>query len=285
MNRRGFALLTVLWVVAALSGMVGATLALARTGVNASRNRITLTRAAWAREACAEIVLGQYHHDSVVRGVDTTDLGRGAWCRAELSNTGAKLDLNHASPAALGSVLQNDTLLDALLDWRDADDIARPLGTEAEWYRNAQRRVPRNGPLADVGELTLVRGFDSSRVAQLTRLLSTDGTEQLDINAAPPELLATLPGLTAEAVEALLSWRSNGQRIEGAEQLIALLSPAARETLLQHYQEFTRQVVYTEPRITAVVEGGVRGALPTAIAVLTLVPAAQRLAVVERRTE
>jgi len=285
MNQRGFALLTVLWVVAALSGIVGATLALARTGSATSRNRITLTRAAWAREACAEIVLGRYNRDSAVKGVDTVDLGRGTWCRAVVSNTAARLDLNDASPRALRSVLQNDTLVDALLDWRDADDLARPLGAEGEWYRRAQRREPRDGPLADVEELRLVRGFDSSRFARLSGLLSTGGTGQLDINAAPAELLATLPGLGTEAIQVVLSRRSLGQPIRGTEQLIALLSPGARDTLLQHYQEFTRHAVYTIPRLNAHLEGGVRGALPVAHAMVTLVPAGERLAVVERRTE
>ncbi len=285
MNRRGFALLTVLWVVAALSGVAGATLALARAGSAASHNRITLTRAGWAREACAEIVLGRYTPDSTVKGVDTVDLGRGAWCRVEMVNTAATLDLNEASPEMLRSVLGNDTLADALLDWRDADDIVRPLGAEAEWYRSAGRREPRNTALADVRELTLVRGFDSTRVARLSGLLSSGGTGQIDINAAPAEVLATLPGLGFEAVQILTSRRSFGQPVRGHEEFIALLSPAARDTLLQHYQEFTRRAVYAAPRLTARVEGGVRGALPVARATITLVPAAERLAVVERRTE
>ena len=45
MSRRGFALLTVLWLVAALSAVGAAALAVARIGAGASRNRIALVRA------------------------------------------------------------------------------------------------------------------------------------------------------------------------------------------------------------------------------------------------
>jgi hypothetical protein len=79
--------------------------------------------------------------------------------------------------------------------------------------------------------------------------------------------------------------RSGGEPIRGPEQLLALLTPRARDTLLLHYQEFTRHAVYAAPRLAVRVEGGVRGARPVAGAMMTLVPAGERLAVVERRTE
>jgi type II secretory pathway component PulK len=217
--------------------------------------------------------------------VDTVDLGRGTWCRARLEYTAAKLDLNLASPEALRAIIANDSLSDALLDWRDADDLVRPHGAEGEWYREQQRPLPRDGPLADPAELGLVRVFDSALVARLGSVLITGGTSQLDLNAAPPELLATLPGVRQETVAAIMHRRSTGRPIAGAEQLLSLLSPPARAALLAQYQEFSRQAVYAAPRFIAVVEGGVRGAVPVSQAVLTLVPAAERLAVIGRRTE
>jgi general secretion pathway protein K len=285
MKRHGFALLTVLWVTAALSAIVAASLALAGTGSATSRNRIVLTRGAWAREACVEILLARYAGNPSIRKVDTVELGRGVWCRAELTNAAATLDLNLATPEAVRALVENDSLADALLDWRDADDIPRPLGAESDWYRAAGRRLPRNGPLADVGELSRVRGFDSADVARLATLLTTDGTGQLDLNAAPAALLATLPGLGPEALAVFMRRRSTGTPVVGIDQFLALLPPAGRSSLLAHYQEFTRQAVYAAPLFMANVEGGVRGAVPVSRAVLTLVPAAGRLAVIRRRTQ
>src|SRR5690242_19582959 len=57
MNRRGFALLAVLWVLTALTALVGTGLLVARFGADTTRNRVLLARAEWAREACGEILL------------------------------------------------------------------------------------------------------------------------------------------------------------------------------------------------------------------------------------
>lgn len=278
-------LVTVLWVVAALTALVGLSLAVARSGAETTRNRSALTRGGWAREACVEILLSRYARDANTRALDTIDLGRGAWCRAELADPAAKLDLNHTSPEALRSLIGNDTLADAVLDWRDPDSIERPLGAEAPWYRAAGGRVPRNGPLADIGELRLIRGFDSVRLARLAALLTTEGTGEINLNAAPPEVLQVLPGLGPEAVSVVLSRRMAREPLRGSEHLISLLSPSVRPTLLREYQEFTRQAAYVPTRFLATVEGGVKGMVPVSRAIITLLPAAGRLAVIRRRTE
>ena len=60
MSRRGFALLAVLWTLTAITMLTGAAMAVARLGSATTRNRVLLTRAAWAREACAEILQARY---------------------------------------------------------------------------------------------------------------------------------------------------------------------------------------------------------------------------------
>lgn len=285
MSRRGFALVTVLWVVATLSALVGLSLAVARTGAEATRNRSALTRGGWAREACIEILLARYSRARDTRNLDTIDLGRGTWCRAELADPAARLDLNQATAEALRSLIENDTLTDALLDWRDPDSIERPLGAEAPWYRAAGARLPRNGPLADVGELRLVRGFDSARVARVAALLTVDGIGEINLNAASRKVLETLPGLGPEAVSMMLARRGAGEPLKGSDHLVSLLSPSARLALLRDYQGFSRHAVYSPSRFVATVEGGVRGMVPVSRATIVLVPAAGRLAVIRRRTE
>jgi general secretion pathway protein K len=285
MTPRGFALLTVLWVLAALSAVVSTTLALARTGAETTHNRLILTRAAWAREACSEILLARYARDASVRMVDTVDLGRGSWCLARLEDAGDRLDLNLASAEALRSVIGEDSLVDALLDWRDPDEAERPFGAEARWYRANGRRLPRNGPLADVRELTLVRGFDSARVAGLQGVLTSSGVDRVSLNAAPPALLATLPGLGPEAVDLVLRRRSVGRWITGGDELLALLSSSARAELLSHYREFIGASSFAPSRFVAQVEGGVRGSHLVCGEILTLIPAAGRLAVARRVAE
>src|SRR5258705_14007253 len=105
LDRQGFALLAVLWVVTALTVLAGVATAVARTGAQTTRNRILLARAGWAREACLEILLARYAQDRDVRVLGTVDLGRGTWCAARLGAMGAKLNLNSVPSSALGIVL------------------------------------------------------------------------------------------------------------------------------------------------------------------------------------
>src|SRR5213593_424906 len=126
-------------MLTALVVLAGAALAVARTGSQATRNRVLLARAEWAREACGEILLGRWASppdplSAMRRGgttatLDWVDLGRGTWCTAALDDPTTKLNLNLADRAALVGVLRAaaapgapiDSLVDALLDWRDPD--------------------------------------------------------------------------------------------------------------------------------------------------------------------
>jgi type II secretory pathway component PulK len=285
MNRLGFALLTVLWLVATLSAVGAVSIAIARVGAGASRNRIVLTRAAWAREACAEIALARYAERGVVTEVDTTELGRGTWCRAFVEDAAARLDLNQTSREVLLGLLGSDSLTDALLDWRDVDQTPRASGAEAEWYRSEGRRLPRDAALADVAELGFVRGFDSLRVAELGRLLTVRGAGHIDVNTAAPELLAALPGFGPEAVAMIIRRREAGRQVRSTDELLSALSPSARQTLLSRYQDYSILAAYAPNRVVLRAEAGVRGAAPVSAARLTLVPLPDRLAVIRRESE
>ncbi len=283
MSRRGFALLAVLWTLTAVSLLVGTGMAVVRIGSLTTRNRIVLARAGWAREACVEILQARYAQDPSVAGVDSMDLGRGTWCTAGLEDPTTKLNINLADRAALVTVLESvvhrpdavDSLADALLDWRDPDQVPRRFGDESSGNRN--------GPLADVWELSYVRGFTEARVAALASLVTTRGTGAINVNDAPPAVLATVRGMTEEAARLLATPR--GTPIHDADALAGLLSPSARATLLANYPEFVRAVVFAPPQRIAVVTGGVRGTPLVARVTLTTVPVASRLAVIRRETE
>jgi len=293
MSSRGFALLAVLWTLTAVTAFTGAALAVARLGSTTTRNRVLLARAAWAREACVEILLARWASPpdplSAMRrggttGLDSVDLGRGTWCSATLEDPSAKLNLNLADRPALVTVLQAlmhrsaavDSLADALLDWRDPDAVPRPLGDESS--------ANRNGPFADVWELRYVRGFTDSLVTRLTPFITTRGTGVINVNAAPQAVLAALPGITEETVRILIMHRST-RPLRDADALAGLLSPSARATLLASYPEFVRATVFAPPQLVGLVTGGVRGTPITARVTLTTVPVGGRLAVIRRETE
>jgi len=261
MNRRGFALLAVLWVLTALTALTGAGVLVARLGSETTRNRILLARAEWAREACGEILLARFAVDPSVRALDPIDLGRGTWCRASLKDPAGRLNLNTADRAAVVQLFK-------------AVSVGEALG-ESVIVRRAR------GTLYDVRQ---VPGLDSAVAAHLTPFVTVRGTGVVNVNAAPPEVLRTLPGVTEEGVFLLMSRRAH-RPVHSADELAGLLSRSSRMVLLSSYAEFVRATVFDPPQLIVTVEGGVRGTAIVAHATLTTVPVPGRLAVIRRETE
>jgi|SRR5437762_1225616 len=261
MSRRGFALLAVLWVLTALTALVGTGMVVARLGADTTRNRVLLARAEWAREACGEILQARFAVDPSVRNVDPIDLGRGTWCRAALDDPAARLSLNTADREALVRLF-TAVGVDSVI----ADSVVRG------------RRV------GQIYDIRLIEGVDSAEATHLSRFVTTRGTGVVNVNAAPPEVLRVLPGLGEEAVVLLLRRRA-ARPIHNADELAGLLSPSSRAVLLNKYAEFVRVAAFGPPQLIATIEGAVRGTPVVARATLTLVSVPGRLAVIRRESE
>lgn len=260
-RERGFALLAALWLVTALSVLAGVGIAVTRTGSAVTRNRVLLARAAWAREACMEILLARFGADPALRELRQVDLGRRTWCRATLDDPAAKLNVNVASRDALASVLPSDSLAAAI--------VAARLGT----------------PFVDLRQLTTLPGFDASLVHRLDSVLTARGTGVVNTAVAHAAVLRTLPGMSEEAVRRAVYGRRNGRPVRSLDELASLLSPGARHVLLANYAELARLAVFAPLQLVATIEGGVGGTPIVARAVVTVVPASGRLAVIRREVE
>jgi type II secretory pathway component PulK len=166
MNRHGFALLAVLWVLTALTALTGAGLLVARLGSETTRNRILLARAEWAREACGEILSARFAVDPTIRGLDPVDLGRGTWCRASLEDPAGRLNLNTADREAVARLFKAVGVPMAL---SESVAVQRARGT--------------------LYDLKQVPGLDSRVAARLTPFVTVRGTGGVNVNAAPREVL------------------------------------------------------------------------------------------------
>ncbi len=281
-DRRGFALLAALWLCVALTIVAATSLAIGHVGLSTTQNRLALTRGTWAAEACHAILDARYAADQHTRSVDTTDVGNGVWCTAELSEPATRLNLNLAAPAQLAVLLGADSLVDALLDWCDPDTLPRPNGAERGWYLARGRQPPRDGPLSDPRELLLVKGFDSATVAHLLSLVTTLGDGRVDLNSASSQVLATVPGLGTEALGTIAYRRSAGRPLESIDALAGALSPAGRAQLSESWAALQQSVVTSPTLFAGHFHGGVRGLPVSAEVVELLVPDGARLAVVRR---
>ena len=100
-----------------------------------------------------------------------------------------------------------DSLVEALIDWLDVDDIPSGLGgAERDWYQ-AEGRVyqPENGPMQSLDNLVLLRGWENVPLPLLRPILrAVDprcGFSGINVNTASSEVLRLLePGLLVESL-------------------------------------------------------------------------------------
>jgi general secretion pathway protein K len=131
-------------------------------------------------------------------------------------------------------------LLDALIDWTDVGDDPLPAGAETPYYQELKPPyAARNGPLATLEELRLIKGFDAATVDRLrpfvTVYADTPGAPvtKINVNTAPREIIAALDDRMSDSItENLLEFRkttpfkdiSNLLKVDGMEAFAPELS-------------------------------------------------------------
>ncbi|MDQ6986927.1 MAG: type II secretion system minor pseudopilin GspK [Mariprofundaceae bacterium] len=110
--------------------------------------------------------------------------------------------------------LELDTqLVDALVDWMDADKIPYGSGGAEESAYIEQPYHIKNAPLDTLPELLLVRGFDRDVLSKLSKLVMvrpSRGISGVNINTAPAEVLLSLADNIPQGdVEAMIQQRQS----------------------------------------------------------------------------
>jgi type II secretory pathway component PulK len=255
-RRRGFALLTVLWVLTAASAVSLAVALAGRESHAASRNRISATRAYWRAVGCAERARwaiddvlqratdGQVR-DSVWRMLDRSVMNSVApdtVCSVRIEAAGTRLDVNAADGSMLERLFDAAGMADAweltasVQDWIDEDDAERPGGGESGWYRAAGRVRPRNGPLASPSELPLVRGFEQ---ANLDSVIDVEAG-RISIATAREPVLAALPGFTPGVRQFILDRRATMRQIRDLRELTDIVPRTDADSVIAHFPELAR---------------------------------------------
>lgn len=259
-SRRGFALiaalaLLVLVSVAALE--LGEIARPRRLAVAAGAERIAATAAATAGVENAHALLmrlepiapGRLTRDPsrdpdpwrVANGMVLGPANAGAYTwRAELHDPYAQLNLNGASQEQLRNLFvalhidarRADHLAAAIADWRDHDQFRRVNGAERDDYVRAGMPVlPGDGPFPSVGTLRFVLGMSSALCDSVSPYLTVIGDGGINLNTAPRPVLLVLPGMSEEAVAALLRVRSGGRRLTDLDAFVGSLPSGARQQL------------------------------------------------------
>lgn len=177
-------------------------------------------------------------------GTAYSDLvGKGVY-KVRLFDETGKISLNGLTDIS-GTVLKNllvnmevapeeaDTIVDSILDWKDADNLHRLSGAEDDYYQSLPHPYKaRNGDFETLEELLLVKGvipnilYGTEANKGMIHLLTLYGnTNLINLNAAPKEVLTALPGMDAARAEQIIQFRET-TGIKAPEDVMYILGGA-----------------------------------------------------------
>jgi hypothetical protein len=260
-DRRGFALLAILWIVVGLSGLALALNLATREAVLASQNRLNSGRAKWMAEGCfatARSIIGSamasggswFAEGDMPEVVDDAMADASAlvdWpCHVTMRPVGAALDVNQASSAAFGRTLRAakvptadaDNLALAIVAWRTQRGYSAVTPNSTSPHQADSRVDSARPPFSDTRQLHLVTGFDAAEaiVGNVDTLFTTEPGRLL-FDWAPAAVLASLPGFTQEVIDEVNILRSQGEPIRRLDGLLLRTSSSGRDSLLAHAAE------------------------------------------------
>lgn len=220
----GIALIAALWLTVLLTVIASGFAFSMRGEALAARNALSAAQARAAADGAAERMVFELLRPRNLAGAWAPDGQLRQWQDGETTiaavavDETSKIDINSATEPFLKGLLQNiggfdaesaQRLVEAIADWKDADDLRRPNGAEAAEYRAAgSKYVPSNAPFESVGELRRVLGMTAVGFARIADSL-TVYSRQPGVNPATAsrEVLLAIPGVTPAAVDVYLTQR------------------------------------------------------------------------------
>jgi general secretion pathway protein K len=221
----GVALILALWITVLLTVIAAGFAYSMRTEALASHNAVSLAQARALADGAVSRVSYElmrprmnpetWQSDGAVHYWDEG----GASIAVSATDESGKIDLNAAPDTLLKNLFLSvgadaDTaahLVDAIGDWKDADDVRRPYGAESADYKAAGLSyAPANAPFETVAELQRVLGMTPAIYAAVAGQL-TVFSKQAGINPvyASRQVLLALPNATPELVDAYIAQRND----------------------------------------------------------------------------
>lgn len=220
----GIALVIVLWVTVLLGVIAASTTLSIRTETVLTRNWVESAQARANAEAGVRIalleLLGTNAGSSAGWRADGTvhqTTFNGSTLRIAIYDEGGRIDLNAAPGGLIDGLLRSvgvedeerKRLVDAILDWRDEDQLRRDYGAEGNDYAAAGLPYsPGDKHFSSVEELALVLGMTPALYRRLAGALTVySGEAGINPAVAPRQVLLAVPGIDAAEVERYLQLR------------------------------------------------------------------------------
>jgi general secretion pathway protein K len=182
-----------------------------------------------------------------------------------VSDAGRRLNVNQASEDMLRQFFAvgmridyawADRLTQAMLDWRDDDDLPRVNGAERDEYLAAGAAVlPPNRPFSDVDELRYVMGMTPELFTAILPYVTVAGSGRINVNAAPEPVLLAIPSFSPAVAAALLRWRDAGEFPRSMTQLRGLLGPVYVMPERTELADLARRIAFATNEVEIVAIG------------------------------
>jgi len=208
-GQRGMALVIVLWLVVLLSVMAAGHARNAHIDTMLASRQVGFARSRALAEAGINHIVLELLADTRAQqrpldgSIFTVDV-HGETVVVAIRDATGLVDLNAASADLLGATLracgadqqQASELVDAILDWRDGDNLAHLNGVEDADYRAADLGwTSRDASFESVDELKYLLGMRQALFDRLAAFVTVySGSGGIDLEYAPPLLVAALTG-------------------------------------------------------------------------------------------
>ena len=221
-----------------MSVLLGSFALVARTEGLQSRHLFDTTTARYAAEAGLNLAAyGLSKSDPqqkwVADGRPYTIMFDGVEVEISITDDSGKIDINAADSASLKNLfvgqgieeIQAEELADAIVDWRDPDDLTSLHGAERDDYRSVGLPYsPRNAPFETISEIQQVFGMSYDLYVEIEPAITMfSGRSMPSAAYAPLEALMAIPGMTPEQAQLLIEQRqllAPGQLGQGMSGLL-----------------------------------------------------------------
>jgi general secretion pathway protein K len=238
-SERGVVLVLVLWMLALLTLTAAGYARSTRTETLLAAYQLQSAQARATAEGGIWLAVRDLIRPAAERDWNTAGAPRKVsigvhFAEVSVQDEAGKIDLNSAREDILAGLLrstgidgtQADAVRDAILDWRDRDDLRRDQGAEDEDYRaGGYDWGAKDGPFNSVEELRLVAGMTEALYRKIAPALTVHSHRStIDQAVAVREALLALPDVTAADVEDRIAARADAEDPKGSGRVFTITS-------------------------------------------------------------
>ena len=218
---RGFIVVAVLWILAALSALVLIYLTyVTNTAVVVAGSTDRVQTEALVTAAVELTVYQLIAAREDIRPSSGTFNARVGTSRVFVTfrSESARIDLNSAPKGLLtgfivglgGSAANAESYADRILAWRAPTELGDDDPENSFYRTSGAAYIPRHAPFPQAEELWLVRGIPPQIVERMLPFVTVfSNLASVNVLDAAPQVLAALPGMTPERLQAVLSQRGD----------------------------------------------------------------------------